>query len=135
MEKLVFYVDGASKGNPGKASIGFLIQDSSGKILKECGAPIGITTNNVAEYVALITALIEGLQFSQGEIEVRSDSLLLVKQMQGSYKVREEWLKRLHFIANRLARRYERITFIHVPREENARADRLANSGIEQTLL
>ncbi|HNS31393.1 MAG TPA: ribonuclease HI family protein [bacterium] len=135
MEKLIAYTDGASKGNPGKASIGFVIQDTSGKVLKQCGMPIENATCNVAEYMALITALIEGLKFGAEELEVRSDSLLLVRQMQGSYKVKEEWLKKLHFIARQLAGNYTRLTFVHISREKNKQADKLANSNIENTLL
>ena len=135
MKKLIVYIDGTSKGNPGKASIGFIIQDNSGKILKQGGASIGTTTCNVAEYIALITGLIEAFNFSREEVEVRSDSLLLVRQMQGRYKIKNEWLQKLNFIAGRLVAQYKKLTFVHIARQENKQADKLANSYIEDTLL
>ncbi|MCK9265791.1 ribonuclease HI family protein [bacterium] len=135
MKKLIAYIDGASKGNPGKASLGFLIQDNTGKVLKESGASIGNATCNIAEYMALIAALIDCLEFECTELEIRSDSQLLIKQMQGSYKVKDEWLKKMNLIAERLVKRYKKVDFIHIPREENKQADKLANSHIETSLL
>jgi len=135
MDKIVIYIDGASKGNPGKASTGIVIQDSGGTTLKECGDSIGNATCNVAEYLALITALIEGFAFKCSDIEIRSDSLLLVRQMLGTYKVKNEWLKQLKLIAERLSGQYAKVTFTHIPREKNKQADKIANSYIENTLL
>lgn len=135
MKKLIAHIDGASKGNPGNAAIGFTIQDNLGNILKEGGASIGHATCNVAEYIALISVLIDGLEFDCDLLEVRSDSQLLVRQMEGSYKVKDEWLRKLNFIAERLVRRYKKVVFIHIPREENKQADKLANIHIENSLL
>lgn len=135
MDKIIAYIDGASKGNPGKASTGFVIQDSAGKILKKGGNAIGDATCNVAEYLALITVLIESLAFTCKELEIRSDSLLLVKQMQGAYKVKNEWLQKLKLISESLVRRYNKVIFTHISREDNKQADKLANLHIEETLL
>jgi len=130
METLTVYIDGASKGNPGKASIGIVVY-SDKKLIKQYGAPIGNTTNNSAEYIALITALIDCLSYCPANIEIKSDSQILVKQMQGEYKVRDETLQKLQFIAARLVSRYNRVVFTHIPREENREADKAANQYIE----
>ncbi len=135
MEKITIYIDGASKGNPGKASIGTIIKDSSGRTLKEFGRTLGNATNNAAEYIALITGLVESLQFAGKEIEIKSDSLLLVKQMQGLYKVKNDWLHQLKGIAEHIASKHEKVTYTHIPREENRQADKLANENAEKTLL
>ena len=130
METLTVYIDGASKGNPGKASIGIVVY-SDKKLIKKYGAPIGNTTNNSAEYMALITALIDCLSYCPVNLEIKSDSQLLVKQMLGEYKVRDEGLQKLQFIAARLVSRYNSVAFTHIPREENSEADKAANQYIE----
>lgn len=127
MKKIIAYIDGASKGNPGEASIGFIAYSENGAILQKHGDGIGTATNNVAEYVALITALIKCFQYTPDKLEIRSDSLLLVRQMTGEYKVRDHHLQQFHFIASRLTETYKKVVFVHVPREENRQADSLAN--------
>ncbi|MBN1445035.1 MAG: ribonuclease HI family protein [Candidatus Omnitrophica bacterium] len=130
METLTVYIDGASKGNPGKASIGIVIY-SEKKLIKKYGVPIGNATNNSAEYMALITALIDCLSYCPADLEIKSDSQLLVKQMQKEYKVRDEGLQKLQFIASRLISRYNSVAFTHIPREENREADKAANQYME----
>ncbi len=135
MDSLTVYIDGASKGNPGRASIGIVICGDNKKTLKKTGLSIGTSTNNVAEYMALITALIDCIAYRPGRLEIKSDSLLLIRQMQGQYKVKDEWLKKLHFIASRLVSGYNNVTFTHIPREENVEADGVANKHIKDSLF
>lgn len=130
MGKIEVYIDGASKGNPGESAYGIVIF-KNGRIFKKKGDYIGITTNNVAEYFSLIFALIECLNFEKDEIEIKSDSQLLVQQINGKFKVKDEILKILHRIALSLISRYNNIKIVHIKREENEMADKLANSFIE----
>ncbi|MCM8803647.1 MAG: ribonuclease HI family protein [Candidatus Omnitrophica bacterium] len=131
MDKIEIYIDGTSKGNPGKSSYGIVVF-KNGKIYKKLGNQIGITTNNVAEYISLICALIECLNFKTDEVEVKSDSLLLVKQINGEYKVKDEELKILHFISKYLLSRYNNIKIKYIKREENKIADKIANLFLEK---
>ena len=124
------YVDGASQGNPGNASIGVVIKDND-KILEEIGAYIGKTTNNVAEYLALIRGLEEVLIRGRKKASFFSDSELLVKQLNGEYKVKNENLMPLHYHILTLVSRMEDFSIKHVRRENNAHADKLANEAIK----
>ncbi|HDN97706.1 MAG: ribonuclease H [Candidatus Omnitrophota bacterium] len=135
MEEVKVFVDGTSKGNPGKASYGFLIYDKYGKILKKNGGRIGITTNNVAEYIALIMGVIGCLEFKPKRLKIYSDSQLLVKQMKGEFKIKDEWLKRLYLIVSKLLESFEKFEIYHISREENKEADKIANSFIENNLF
>ena len=126
MRTVVCSIDGASRGNPGKAACGIVIE-SDGQRVVERGVPIGETTNNVAEYFALILGLSECGKLKAEAVRVRSDSLLLVKQMQGEYRVKDPWLRRLRLVAASLAESFTRVTYEHVAREENKDADRAAN--------
>jgi ribonuclease HI len=130
MEKIDVYIDGASKGNPGKSAYGIVIL-KEGKIYKKTGGFIGITTNNVAEYISLIFSLIECIPFQKEEIEIKSDSLLLIKQINGEYKINDEKLRILNFIAKSLLKRYKNIKIKYIEREKNKIADKVANSFIE----
>ncbi len=125
------WVDGACRGNPGLASIGALIAAPDGAVLRELSERLGHATNNIAEYTALIRALEEARLLGADEVEVRSDSLLLVKQMAGEYRVKHPNLKPLFARARKLAGAFERFRFLHVPREENREADRLANEALD----
>jgi ribonuclease HI len=135
MGNLTVYIDGASKGNPGKASIGIVIYSDNNKILKKFGTSIGNATNNTAEYMALITVLIECLPYHPEQMEIRSDSLLLVRQMQGRYRVKDAWLQKLQFIASRLISGYKKVVFTHIQREGNKEADKIANEYIGDNLF
>lgn len=126
------WVDGACRGNPGPASIGGVIRDDEGKLLKEISECLGHSTNNVAEYTALIRALEEARALGARRVAAHSDSLLLVKQMSGEYRVKHPNLKPLHARAQALAAGFEEFRFRHVPREENREADRQANLALDR---
>ena len=128
---LALYVDGASRGNPGPAGIGVVVEDATGRIIAEIGEFIGRGTNNVAEYRALIRALEEAAAFGARHIVVRSDSELLVRQLRGEYKVKSPDLSPLHLEAHRLLKAFPKATVERIPRGENAAADALANRALD----
>jgi probable phosphoglycerate mutase len=126
-------VDGASRGNPGPASYGVLIRRPDGSEVLRLKKYLGVTTNNVAEYYALLTALDYAISHGVARLRVRSDSELLVRQMQGHYKVKSASLKPLYEQARKLAAQLAYFSIEHVPRELNAEADRLANEALDET--
>ena len=130
----IIYIDGASRGNPGPASYGFAILDPEGGILHSGKGYIGITTNNVAEYTALLEALRFVLAKGIHSVEVRSDSLLLVKQLNGEYKVKSDHLAALNEQCRHLLRRLSWYEIKHVPRLKNKIADKLANEALDEQL-
>lgn len=130
-KELHIFVDGASRGNPGPASIGALILDPQGETVKTLSERIGVATNNIAEYSALIYALQEALHLGASVVHVKTDSQLMARQFTGEYETREPHVKLLHRIVKRLAGYFERCTVTHVPREENREADRLAAKAVE----
>ncbi len=123
------YVDGASKGNPGEAGIGYLIIDANGKTVKEFSRHIGKTTNNVAEYTALIEALKECDRLGIKNVHVFSDSELVVKQMNGLYAAKQKHIGELLKKAKEIARQFDSFRITHIPRTENRKADALASSA------
>lgn len=130
--KLHLYIDGASRGNPGPSSVGVVVLDASGRTLCEHCRRIGEFTNNVAEYTALLDALTLCREMGGTELRVHSDSQLLVRQMNGSYRVKNPRLLE-HFTRIReLLRYFAAVEFVHVPREQNTHADRLANQALDQ---
>lgn len=124
-------VDGASRGNPGPAGIGAVLEFGDGRDPVEMNAYIGETTNNVAEYRALLLALEEAGRHAPGSLTVYSDSELLVRQLKGEYKVKAEHLRPLYQEACRRLRAFPTVRILHVGREENREADRLANRAID----
>lgn len=122
-------VDGASKGNPGAAGIGVVIYNEAGEVIREIGEYIGETTNNVAEYTALIRGLKEALKMGVRKIRVTTDSELLAKQIGGVYKVRAQHLAVYYYQVKDLFKKFEEARVAHVPRRENAHADRLASDA------
>jgi len=128
---LVVNVDGASRGNPGKAGIGVAIFDKDSKLIKECSEYIGTATNNVAEYKALILGVKEAIKCSAQEILFRTDSELLAKQIMGEYKVRNTQLMYLFTEVQGLLKKLPKWKIKHIPRMENKEADMLANKGID----
>src|SRR5438445_798630 len=129
----VAYVDGASRGNPGPASYAVILRGPDGATRFEAGKYIGRATNNVAEYYGLITALDYAAAQGIERLLVRSDADLLVRQMQGRYKVKSPDLRPLYERARKLARGFAYFAMEHVPREQNRKADELANVALDRT--
>jgi probable phosphoglycerate mutase len=123
--------DGGSRGNPGPAAYGYVLEAEDGTVLDARGEAIGTATNNVAEYRGLLAGLEAALERGVEEVEVVSDSELLVKQMRGEYKVKNETLRELVDDAESLARRLGRVTYTAVRREHNELADRLVNEALD----
>ena len=123
--------DGGARGNPGPAAYGFVLESDDGTVLAAEGAAIGVATNNVAEYRALVAGLERALELGVDEVEVVSDSELLVKQMRGEYKVKNEALRGLSLEASRLGRRLRSVSYKSVRREHNELADRLVNEALD----
>jgi ribonuclease HI len=127
-------VDGAARGNPGEAGCGAAILDENGTVVKELSCYLGRATNNVAEYQGLLMGLEALRQLGRKRIRVQSDSQLLVRQLNGEYRVKDEKLKALFEKAVKLLHGFERYRILHVPRELNELADRLANKGIDDAI-
>ena len=130
-DALVAYIDGGARGNPGPAGYGVRLEQADGTLVEEFAAAIGVATNNVAEYRGLLAALEWAKGQGRTQIHVRSDSLLLVQQMLGRFKVKHPGLQPLHARARLLAHDIGRVTFEHVGRALNAHADRLANTAMD----
>ncbi|MDR5683035.1 MAG: ribonuclease HI family protein [Armatimonadota bacterium] len=130
--KVIVRPDGASRGNPGPAAIGVVIEDGQGAVLREISEAIGPATNNVAEYRALLRGLEEAAALGATEVEIRTDSQLVANQLRGTYRVRSPVLAGLHEAARRILARFRHTEVRPVPREENARADRLANRALDR---
>jgi ribonuclease HI len=133
--KARLHTDGGARGNPGPAGIGAVLIDESGDVIGELAEGIGIATNNVAEYRALIGGLELALAKGVTELEVFMDSELVVSQMQGKWKIKNKGLQPLALEASSLLNRFESSVLTHVPREENADADKLANQGMDAAEL
>ena len=133
----VLYTDGGARNNPGPAAIGFVIQDADGRTLKERGEAIGEATNNIAEYKAVIAALkklkslVGGERAKKARVEVRSDSELIVRQLNAKYKIKEQELMPLFVNIWNLKQDFGEISFVHVPREQNRTADHLVNQALD----
>lgn len=125
------YFDGGARGNPGPAGYGVYIVDDLGNVLAELSGALGIATNNVAEYHGLITALQWAVDRDLKQVAIKGDSLLLIEQMRGNYKVKNEGLKPLYLRARMLVMQIGDVTFEHVRREQNKEADRLSNAGMD----
>lgn len=130
--KLVIFTDGGARGNPGPAGIGVTISDQNGTVLTEFGEAIGETTNNVAEYTALLRALKAAADYNVDSVEFFLDSELVVKQLNGEYKVKNAGLKGLHAAAREHLGKYREVRIRHIPRAKNKVADRLANEAMDR---
>ena len=128
---IVAYIDGGARGNPGPAGFGVRIEGPDGELIHEFAGAIGVATNNVAEYRGLIAALEWARANDHRVVHIRSDSLLLVQQMNGNYKVKHPGLQPLYARARLLAIEIGRVTFEHVGRALNAHADKLANQAMD----
>jgi ribonuclease HI len=129
--KARLHTDGGARGNPGPAAYGYVLESDDGAVLAQHGEAIGVATNNVAEYSALIAGLEKALELSVSELEVVSDSELMVKQMRGEYRVKNEALQDLSTAAARLARKLDRVEYRHVRRAHNELADKLVNDALD----
>jgi probable phosphoglycerate mutase len=125
------YFDGGARSNPGPAGYGVSIVDDNGAVLAELHGSLGVATNNVAEYNGLIAALQWAIDHDVAALTVKGDSLLIIEQMRGNYKVKNEGLKPLHMKARMLVMQIGNVKFEHVPREQNTEADRLSNIGMD----
>ena len=123
--------DGGARGNPGPAAYGYVLETDDGTVLAAEGEVIGVATNNVAEYRALVAGLEKALELQVDDVEVVSDSELLVKQMLGDYRVKNDALKALHAEASRLAEHLRSVRYTAVRREHNELADRLVNEALD----
>ena len=130
MKKLLVYVDGGARGNPGPAGIGVVLQSADGRIVKEFKKYIGIATNNVAEYNAVVYGLQEALIEKADEIELRVDSELVARQLKGEYKVKSPHIRPLFEQALHIIKGFNSFVVKQIPREENKEADKLVNQAI-----
>lgn len=133
MDKIIIQTDGAARGNPGPAGIGGYIYLPSGERLLSFSEYIGEATNNVAEYSALLYALKQAVKYKALKVELKLDSELIVKQLQGIYKVKNEGLKPYYFSVKALLNNYLEVEIKHIYREANAEADALANKAIDKS--
>jgi ribonuclease HI len=130
--KVVVHVDGGSRGNPGPAAIGVVVSDPDGTVLEQIAETIGVATNNVAEYRALLRGLEAAGAAGASEVEIVNDSELVAKQLTGAYKVKHPAMKPLHQQAITAVRRFDRWRIRSVPRAQNARADALVNAALDR---
>ena len=129
--KAKLFTDGGSRGNPGPAAYAFVLEAEDGTVLDARGEAIGVATNNVAEYAALVAGLERAVEVGVDELEVVSDSELLVKQMRGEYRVKNRALQDLFLDASGHARKLQRVTYTAVRREHNELADSLVNEALD----
>jgi ribonuclease HI len=129
--KARLFTDGGARGNPGPAAYGFVLEAEDGTVLAAEGKAIGVATNNVAEYSGLVAGLDKALELHVPDVEVVSDSELMVKQMRGEYRVKNEALRELFVEAASLARNFTSIEYRHVKRAHNELADKLVNDALD----
>ena len=138
MKKFIVYTDGGSRGNPGPSAVGVVLADEKGRVLKKWGQALGVATNNQAEYQAVIFALkklkslIGSKNAAVAEVEFRSDSELLVNQVQGRYKILDEKIQPLFIAVWNLKLDYKKVEFVSLSRGENKEADSLVNEALDQ---
>ena len=131
MSRLTVNVDGGARGNPGPAAIGVVVRDSAGEVLEELGERIGEATNNVAEYRALLKGIELAAAHGASDLELVGDSELVVRQVEGRYKVKNVGMKELHDQVRRALRDFDSWSIRHVRRGDNADADRLVNEALD----
>jgi ribonuclease HI len=129
--KATMFADGGSRGNPGPAASGAVLFDEAGAVLREVGTFLGVATNNVAEWTGLLTGLEAALELGVDDLSVRLDSELVVKQISGAYRVKNEGLIPLHAKAKVLLRKFAHVDVKHVPRKQNAAADAVVNQVLD----
>jgi ribonuclease HI len=129
--KLIVHVDGGSRGNPGQAAVAAVVSDPGGEVLEETGELIGVATNNVAEYRALLLGIERAKQLGAREVELVGDSELIVRQVRGDYKVKDATLRELNAQVHAALKGFDRWSIRHVRREENEAADALVNTTLD----
>ena len=134
IDKAVVYTDGASRGNPGPAAIGAVIKDGQGRVLARISRRIGRTTNNQAEYQAIVAALEKALGLGVATVEVKSDSELAVRQINGRYRVKNTGLRPLHQRVGELRSLFQGFSIASIPRRQNVEADRLSNAALDEAV-
>ena len=134
MSRVTVNVDGGARGNPGPAAIGVVLRDGDGAVVEEVGERIGEATNNVAEYKALLRGIELAAEHEPTELELIGDSELVVRQVEGRYKVKNAGMKKLHEEVKRALRDFDSWSIRHVRRAENADADRLVNEALDGVL-
>ena len=132
--KARLFTDGGARGNPGPAAYGFVLETEDGTVLAAEGEAIGVATNNVAEYSGLVAGLRKAIELHVPELEVVSDSELMVKQMRGEYRVKNEALRDLYETATRLADKLDDVEYRHVKRAHNELADKLVNEALDASI-
>ena len=130
--KAILYSDGAARGNPGPAGAGAVLLDEDGHVIAELTKFLGVATNNVAEYTAFIIGLEEAIRRGVDDLDARMDSLLVVEQMRGRWRIKHPNMKPLALRAGELFASFPKRTIAHVPREENTIADALSNRAIDE---
>ena len=133
-KQLILYADGGARGNPGPAGAGACLEDEKGHIVAKLHKYLGETTNNVAEYSALLLGLREALKHRPTLLKIRLDSQLIVRQLDGSYQVKQPHLKELYQEVRTLLEKFPHYEIEHIPREENEQADELANRAMDEGL-
>lgn len=132
VSKVIIHTDGAARGNPGPAAIGATIKDETGNLIARISKRIGVTTNNQAEYRAIITALEKAINSGAKHVVLKSDSELVVQQINGRYKIKNTALRPLYQKVVQLTGSLESFTISYIPREQNAEADALANKALDE---
>ena len=133
--RVLLFVDGASRGNPGPAAVGAVLYSSSGEKVAEVSRYVGETTNNVAEYLGVIYGLQEAVFLRADTVTIKTDSQLVARQLKGSYKVRDGKMKIFFDIARNLFRIFKKVEIQEIPREDNSVADLLANRALDAKVL
>lgn len=132
---LQIYSDGGSRNNPGLAAFAYLIYGESGEVLEQRGDFLGIATNNFAEYKGLLAALEASLKYQPTEIACFLDSELIVKQLNGEYRVKDENLKKIYFEIKDILQKLGKVSFKHIPREKNKIADKMVNRTLDEKVV
>ena len=131
IKRVIIFTDGASQGNPGLAAIGATIKDEQGRLITAISQRIGRATNNQAEYRAIIVALENAIKLGASQVDMRSDSELVVRQINGQYRVKNDALKPLYQKVKHLQSQLKGFTITHIPRQQNTEADSLANMALK----
>jgi len=133
-KRVTLYSDGASRGNPGPAGAGAVLVMGEGRSPVRLGRYLGVQTNNVAEYQGVILGLEKALEMGVREVDIKADSMLAMMQLKGEWKLKHEGLRPFFNRARELVARFDRVTFSHIPREQNAAADEMSNRAIDEKM-